>query len=73
LISWEACSFLKGKSGRVDLGSGEEPGKSGERGNCGQDAMYERRIKEKNHDCKDYTITLETHHTLLNEKSRIQS
>ena len=31
----------------MDLGSGEEPGKSGERGNCGQDAMYERRIKEK--------------------------
>jgi hypothetical protein len=44
----EACSFLKGNGGGVDLGeekcAGEKAGRHGRRGNCGQDVLYERRI-----------------------------
>ena len=44
----EACSFLKGNGGGVDLGeekcAGEKAGRHGRRGNCGQDVLYEIRI-----------------------------
>jgi hypothetical protein len=42
-----ACSFLKGNEGAVDLGEKEGTGRRGERGVCGLNVLYERRIDKK--------------------------
>jgi hypothetical protein len=43
----EGCSFLKENGSRVDLGRGiGGAGRSGERENCGQHVLYERRTKK---------------------------
>lgn len=49
---WDACSFLKGDRGGVDLSKGVT-GKSKGRGNCSQDVLYERRITEKKEEEED--------------------
>jgi hypothetical protein len=48
---WEACSFLKGNGGSVNLEErgGDECGSSGRRGGYGQDVLYARRnLNNKN-------------------------
>ena len=48
--SWKSTLFIKRHGGRMDLGQREShrqrarAGKSRRRGNCGQDAFYERRM-----------------------------
>lgn len=50
LIARAACSFLEGGRGIMDLGRWGGPWgteRSGERGNSGQDGLYERRMKKR--------------------------
>lgn len=39
---WEACSFLKGHTGAVNLGMGRTSGRSGGKGGQGWNALYEK-------------------------------
>lgn len=51
LYPWDACSFLRGNKGGVDLrkrkGGGGGAGRKKLRGGCGWDVLYDKRINLK--------------------------